>query len=68
MSAGTALLEVTAYADRAARAPKWFVAGEFNRMGHHREAGVSRVYAAVLRDGTARPGDPVVVEPADPAV
>jgi MOSC domain-containing protein YiiM len=60
---GNVLAEVSAYADPCSKNAGWFTDGDFDRMGHHREHGVSRVYASVLRDGVIRPGDPVIVEP-----
>ncbi len=38
-----------------------FVDGRFDRISHKLHAGLSRVYAAVLRGGTIRPGDVVQV-------
>jgi MOSC domain-containing protein YiiM len=40
----------------------WFLDGNFNRMHHEREAGVSRMYAAVLEPGTVTQGDAVTLE------
>ena len=57
------LVEVSAYAAPCKKNAGWFLDGDFNRMSHDREPGVSRVYASVLRDGVIRPNDPVVVEP-----
>lgn len=57
------LAEVSAYATPCKKNAGWFVDGDFNRMNHDREPGVSRVYASVLRDGVVRPGDRVIVEP-----
>jgi MOSC domain-containing protein YiiM len=59
----TLLAEVSAYATPCKKNAGWFVDGDFNRMNHDREQGISRVYASVLRDGVVRPGDEVVVEP-----
>lgn len=60
---GDVLTEVSAYATPCKKNAAWFVDGDFNRMSHDREPGVSRLYASVLEDGIIRPGDPVVVEP-----
>jgi MOSC domain-containing protein YiiM len=60
---GEVLAEVSAYATPCKKNAAWFVDGDFNRMSHDREPGISRVYASVLRDGVIRPNDPVVVEP-----
>ena len=57
------LAEVSAYATPCKKNAGWFLDGDFNRMNHDREPGVSRLYASVLRDGVIRPGDAVVVEP-----
>jgi MOSC domain-containing protein YiiM len=57
------LVEVSAYATPCKKNAGWFLGGDFDRMNHDRERGVSRVYASVLRDGTIRPNDPVIVEP-----
>ena len=57
------LAEMSAYATPCKKNAAWFVDGDFNRMNHDREPGISRVYASVLRDGIVRPGDRVVVEP-----
>jgi MOSC domain-containing protein YiiM len=55
--------EVSAYATPCKKNAAWFVGGDFNRMNHNREPGVSRVYASVLHDGVVREGDTVTVEP-----
>lgn len=60
---GTALLELSAYAAPCKKNAAWFLEGEFNRMAHEREPGVSRLYASVLRDGEVAAGDQVIVEP-----
>jgi MOSC domain-containing protein YiiM len=63
LSIGDVLAEVSAYAEPCSKNAGWFVDGDFGRMSHDRQRGVSRLYASVLRDGVIRPGDPVVVEP-----
>jgi MOSC domain-containing protein YiiM len=57
------IAELSAYAAPCKKNAEWFVGGDFERMGHERDPGVSRIYASVLRDGVVRLGDPVVVEP-----
>jgi MOSC domain-containing protein YiiM len=63
LEVGDVLAEVSAYATPCSKNAGWFVDGDFDRMNHARQPGVSRVYASVLRDGVIRPGDPVTVEP-----
>ena len=63
LEVGEVLAEVSAYADPCSKNAGWFVDGDFERMGHARQPGISRVYASVLRDGVIRPGDTVTVEP-----
>lgn len=60
---GDVLAEVSAYAEPCSQNAGWFRDGDFGRMSHDREPGVSRVYAGVVRDGVIRPGDAVIVEP-----
>jgi MOSC domain-containing protein YiiM len=57
------LVEISAYATPCKKNAGWFLDGDFNRMNHDREPGVSRLYASVLRDGVIRSGDAVTVEP-----
>lgn len=57
------LIEVSAYATPCKKNRAWFLDGDFNRMNHDREPGISRLYASVLRDGVVRPDDRVIVEP-----
>ena len=64
LAIGDVLCEVSAYATPCKKNAQWFTGGDFNRMGHDREPGISRVYASVLSDGIVRVGDKVVVEPA----
>jgi MOSC domain-containing protein YiiM len=64
MRVGDALVETTLYALPCAKNARWFVDGDFGRIEHTRERGVSRLYAWVLVDGDVRTGDAVVVEPA----
>lgn len=64
LSVGTALLEITGYATPCRANGRWFADGDFWRMAHEREPGVSRLYARVLGEGTVAVGQAVVVEPA----
>lgn len=57
------LAEVSAPALPCVKNAQWFLDGNFSRMHHEREPGISRMYATVLRGGTLRTGDPVVLEP-----
>lgn len=54
---------VTAYAIPCKKNAGWFTGGDFNRMSHERERGVSRLYASVLAGGVLRVGEPALVEP-----
>lgn len=62
LEAGSALLEVSAYAVPCRKNAPWFTGGHFGLM-HHRHGFVSRAYATVVRPGTVAIGDPVVLEP-----
>lgn len=57
------LIELSSYATPCAKNAGWFTGGDFRRMDQDRHPGWSRLYATVLRRGTVRTGDPVVVEP-----
>jgi MOSC domain-containing protein YiiM len=57
------LLELSSYAIPCAKNAPWFTGGDFRRMAQDRHPGWSRLYGTVLRPGTVRTGDPVVVEP-----
>lgn len=61
---GEAVAELSAYAVPCAKIRASFAGHDFNRVHHDRHPGVSRMYAWVVRGGVVRPGDPVVVEPA----
>jgi MOSC domain-containing protein YiiM len=63
MRIGTALVEVSAFAEPCSKNAQWFVGGNFRRMGHDLHPGWSRAYAWVLEPGQVAPGDAVVVEP-----
>jgi MOSC domain-containing protein YiiM len=58
------LLELSAWATPCSHQTPFFTGGYFNRMLHDNHPGWSRMYASVVRDGTVKPGDPVVVSPA----
>lgn len=57
------LLEVTRYTTPCVNIVASFIDGEFVRILQDRHPGESRVYTRVLRGGTLRPGDRVVVIP-----
>lgn len=61
---GTALVETTPYTIPCKKNAQWFLDGNFGRMAHEFQPGVSRIYAHVLDEGTVTVGDPVLVEPA----
>jgi MOSC domain-containing protein YiiM len=63
LTVGTALLEVTGYADPCRHNAQWFLGGDFGLIDHDRSPGTSRVYAAVLGAGEVGVGDAVIVEP-----
>ena len=56
-------VEISSYATPCAKNAQWFADRDFRRMLHEKHPGWSRVYATVLRPGSVRTGDPVVVEP-----
>jgi hypothetical protein len=58
---GNMLCEVSLYALPCSKNSAWFVGGDFERMHHRREAGVSRVYASVLEPGRIDSGDAVAL-------
>lgn len=60
---GGALVETALWALPCKQTASSFTGGDFSRMHHERERGISRIYAWVLEDGDVAPGDPVVVEP-----
>jgi MOSC domain-containing protein YiiM len=60
---GTALTEISAFADPCSKNAQWFVDRAFGRIHHDLHPGWSRAYAWVLEPGEVAPGDPVVVEP-----
>lgn len=68
LAIGGALVETTPYTIPCRKNAQWFLGGDFGRMAHERQPGVSRIYAQVLRGGPVAVGDPVVVEPEAAAV
>jgi len=60
---GSALAEVTGYADPCVHNARWFLDRGFGRIDQAKHPGWSRVYAAVLADGSVEAGDQVIVEP-----
>ena len=63
LAIGGVLAETTPWTLPCRKNAAWFTGGDFDRMHHERERGVSRIYAWVLEPGTIRLGDPVTVEP-----
>ena len=63
LQVGEAVIEASLYALPCNKNARWFVDGDFGRMEHTRERGISRIYAWVLTDGEVHVGDAVVVEP-----
>jgi MOSC domain-containing protein YiiM len=59
---GSMVAEITVAALPCKKNAGWFVDGNFNRMHHEREAGVSRMYASVLQPAMVTHGDPVTLE------
>jgi MOSC domain-containing protein YiiM len=55
--------DITITALPCSKNAQWFVGGNFNRMHHSVEPGVSRLYAAVIATGSVRVGDPVTLMP-----
>ena len=63
LQVGDALVETSLYALPCNKNARWFVDGDFRRMEHTRERGISRIYASVLSDAEVQVGARVVVEP-----
>ena len=63
LQVGEAVLEITTPALPCAKNAPWFAGGDFNRMHHERQAGVSRLYSLVVAPGQATLSDGVLVEP-----
>jgi hypothetical protein len=60
---GDVLAECSLYALPCYKNKAWFSDGDFTRMHHEAEPGISRMYASVLEPGRIRTGDRVVLEP-----
>jgi MOSC domain-containing protein YiiM len=60
---GEVLAEVSFPATPCAKQTRWFTDGDFGRLDHGRNPGLTRWYAWVREPGTVRPGDPVVMSP-----
>ncbi len=58
---GDLVAEFTLTALPCAKNQRWFLGGDFNRMHHAVEPGVSRMYAGVVTPGTIRVGDEVTL-------
>ena len=59
---GTVVAEVTNATLPCKKNAPWFLDGKFSRMHHATEAGVSRMYAAVVTPGVVTVGDTAIVE------
>jgi len=57
LEAGSALLELTAYAAPCGNLRRYFIAGEFKRVAQNLRPGWSRLYARVRREGAISVGD-----------
>lgn len=62
LSAGTVVMQLSAYAIPCAHQKQWFSDGDVSRL-HHHNGEISRLYATVIEPGSIAVGDPVVVEP-----
>ncbi|MBA2282356.1 MAG: MOSC domain-containing protein [Actinomycetota bacterium] len=57
------LVELSPWSLPCSKNAPWFLGGDYERMHHERELGVSRIYASVVQGGTLSTGDEVVLEP-----
>lgn len=57
------LLELSLFALPCRQNARWFLGGDFMRMHHDREPGISRIYASVLHGGHMAFGDSVELVP-----
>ncbi len=64
LQVGEVQAEVSSYADPCSFNARWFSDRKFSRIDDERYPGWGRIYAWVLRPGSVRVGDTVVVEPA----
>jgi MOSC domain-containing protein YiiM len=62
LAIGSVLCEISGDATPCSKNARWFVGGDFRRMGIDRGP-VSRMYATVLRPGRVAVGDTAVLEP-----
>jgi MOSC domain-containing protein YiiM len=58
-------LEVTSYTNPCKQQMQWFKDGDFMRISQEKHPGWSRLYARVLAEGVAQPGDKATVEEGD---
>ena len=58
----TVRLEMVSYTAPCQNNAAWFKDGNYTRISHKRHPGWSRLYARVLTEGVARPGDAVTFE------
>jgi MOSC domain-containing protein YiiM len=59
---GDLVAELTLFSLPCSKNAKWFLNGDFNRMHHAAEPGISRMYASVLRPGAVSLGDRVTLQ------
>lgn len=59
---GDLVAELTLFSLPCSKNAKWFLNGDFNRMHHAAEPGVSRMYAAVLVPGVVSVGDSAILQ------
>jgi MOSC domain-containing protein YiiM len=62
LEVGDVLVELTAYAGPCSNLIPYFIDGKFTRVSQKAHPGWSRLYARVLREGTAQVGDAVRVQ------
>jgi len=63
MRIGTVLAEVSFPATPCAKQTGWFSDGDFGRIDHDRNPGLTRWYAWVREPGDIRPGDQILLSP-----
>ena len=62
---GQLQLEIMSYTTPCRYNAQWFKDGDYERIAEETHPGWSRLYARVLREGTVRPGDRVVLARAE---
>ena len=62
---GQLQLEIMSYTTPCRYNAQWFKDGDYERIAEETHPGWSRLYARVLREGTVRPGDRVILEGAE---